>query len=229
MEAALQAAEARLRSILRDRARRDDRHRRTRAHRIAQRHGGTAVRLHGGRVVGQNIKMLMPTPHREQHDGYLKRYLTTGERRIIGIGRIVVGQRKDGTTFPMHLTIGELRSADRHYFTGFIRDLTDQQLTREPAEGAAVGSDAHVALHGAGRDGVDPGARDQPAADGDQQLPQGLPPPAARGSRASRRPRCATRSARRPTRRCAPARSSAGCASSWRVATASAASRTCPS
>src|SRR6185295_5633594 len=55
--------------------------------------------------------------------------LATGERRIIGIGRVVVGQRKDGTTFPMHLTIGELQSADRHYFTGFIRDLTDQQLT----------------------------------------------------------------------------------------------------
>ena len=71
----------------------------------------------------------MPTPHREQHDGYLKRYLTTGERRIIGIGRVVVGQRKDGTTFPMHLTVGELRLADKHYFTGFIRDLTDQQLT----------------------------------------------------------------------------------------------------
>ena len=71
----------------------------------------------------------MPTPHREQHDGYLKRYLTTGERRIIGIGRVVVGQRKDATTFPMHLTVGELRLADKHYFTGFIRDLTDQQLT----------------------------------------------------------------------------------------------------
>ena len=71
----------------------------------------------------------MPSPHREQHDSYLKRYLSTGERRIIGIGRVVVGQRKDGTTFPMHLTVGELRSAERHYFTGFIRDLTDQQLT----------------------------------------------------------------------------------------------------
>ena len=92
----------------------------------------TAERLFGYRaeeVVGRNVRMLMPTPHREQHDGYLKRYLTTGERRIIGIGRVVVGQRKDGTTFPMHLTVGELRSADKHYFTGFIRDLTDQQLT----------------------------------------------------------------------------------------------------
>jgi two-component system sensor kinase FixL len=73
--------------------------------------------------------MLMATPHHEQHDAYLKRYLTTGERRIIGIGRVVTGRRKDGTTFPMHLTVGELQLADRRYFTGFIRDLTDQQLT----------------------------------------------------------------------------------------------------
>ncbi len=92
----------------------------------------TAERLFGytmDEVAGENISRFMPTPHREQHDGYLERYLETGVRHIIGIGRIVVGQRKDGTTFPMHLTIGELRSADGHYFTGFIRDLTDQQMT----------------------------------------------------------------------------------------------------
>jgi two-component system, LuxR family, sensor kinase FixL len=92
----------------------------------------TAERLFGysmAEVAGRNISLFMPSPDREQHDGYLKRYLSTGERRIIGIGRIVVGQRKDGTTFPMHLTVGELRSAERHYFTGFIRDLTAQQLT----------------------------------------------------------------------------------------------------
>ena len=92
----------------------------------------TAERLFGyslDEVQGRNVSQLMPSPDREQHDSYLKRYLSTGERRIIGIGRIVVGQRKDGTTFPMHLTVGELRSAERHYFTGFIRDLTDQQLT----------------------------------------------------------------------------------------------------
>ncbi len=80
-------------------------------------------------AAGRNISLFMPSPDREQHDSYLERYLSTGERRIIGIGRIVVGQRKDGTTFPMHLTVGELRSAERHYFTGFIRDLTAQQLT----------------------------------------------------------------------------------------------------
>jgi two-component system sensor kinase FixL len=129
MEAALQVAEARLRSILETVPDAmiliDERGR-------VESLSTTAERLFGylaDEVVGQNIKMLMPTPHREQHDGYLKRYLATGERRIIGIGRVVVGQRKDGTTFPMHLTVGELRLADRHYFTGFIRDLTDQQLT----------------------------------------------------------------------------------------------------
>ena len=80
-------------------------------------------------VAGRNVSILMPSPYREQHDAYIERYLSTGERRIIGIGRIVVGQRKDGSTFPMHLTVGELRTGDRHHFTGFIRDLTDQQIT----------------------------------------------------------------------------------------------------
>lgn len=92
----------------------------------------TAERLFGygvDDVAGKNVSMLMPSPHRELHDGYLERYLRTGERHIIGIGRIVVGQRRDGTTFPMHLTVGELRTAAKHFFTGFIRDLTDQQMT----------------------------------------------------------------------------------------------------
>ncbi len=129
MEAALQAAQARLRSILETVPDAmiviDERGR-------VESISTTAERLFGylaDEVIGRNIRMLMPTPHREQHDSYLKRYLTTGERRIIGIGRVVVGQRKDGATFPMHLTVGELRLADKHYFTGFIRDLTDQQLT----------------------------------------------------------------------------------------------------
>lgn len=80
-------------------------------------------------VLGKNIKMLMPSPYRENHDGYLKRYLTTGERRIIGIGRVVVGERKDGSTFPMELSVGEMNSSNRRYFTGFIRDLTERQRT----------------------------------------------------------------------------------------------------
>lgn len=92
----------------------------------------TAERLFGytmDEVIGKNVSMFMPSPQREQHDTYLERYLRTGERHIIGIGRIVVGQHRDGTTFPMHLTVGELRTATKHFFTGFIRDLTDQQMT----------------------------------------------------------------------------------------------------
>jgi two-component system, LuxR family, sensor kinase FixL len=91
-----------------------------------------AERLFGYRAVevaGQNVKLLMPSPYCEEHDGYLHRYLSTGERRIIGIGRVVVGQRKDGSTFPMELAVGEMRSGTQHFFTGFIRDLTERQQT----------------------------------------------------------------------------------------------------
>jgi two-component system sensor kinase FixL len=80
-------------------------------------------------VVGKNVKMLMPSPYREGHDGYLERYLRTGERRIIGIGRVVVGERKDGSTFPMELAVGEMKSGGARFFTGFIRDLTSRQQT----------------------------------------------------------------------------------------------------
>jgi two-component system, LuxR family, sensor kinase FixL len=72
----------------------------------------------------------MPSPFREQHDEYLRRYLATGERRIIGIGRVVVGQRRNGSTFPMELSVGEAHAADQHLFTGFVRDLTERQQTR---------------------------------------------------------------------------------------------------
>jgi two-component system, LuxR family, sensor kinase FixL len=78
-------------------------------------------------AVGRNISMLMPSPYREAHDGYLERYLRTGERRIIGIGRVVVGLRKNGETFPMELAVGEFRAREARYFTGFVRDLTEQQ------------------------------------------------------------------------------------------------------
>jgi two-component system sensor kinase FixL len=77
-------------------------------------------------VVGKNVSLLMPSPYREAHDGYLERYLSTGERRIIGIGRVVVGQRKDGSTFPMELAVGEVKGEQR-FFTGFVRDLTERQ------------------------------------------------------------------------------------------------------
>jgi two-component system, LuxR family, sensor kinase FixL len=87
----------------------------------------TAERLFGYReaeVLGSNVSMLMPSPHREAHDGYLRRYLQTGERRIIGIGRVVEGQRRDGTVFPMELAVGEAQAGDHRAFTGFVRDLS---------------------------------------------------------------------------------------------------------
>ncbi|HTI66292.1 MAG TPA: PAS domain S-box protein [Caulobacteraceae bacterium] len=80
-------------------------------------------------VAGRNVSMLMPSPYREQHDGYLARYLTTGEKRIIGIGRVVVGERRDGSTFPMELSVGEMSAGSPRFFTGFIRDLTERQET----------------------------------------------------------------------------------------------------
>ena len=89
-----------------------------------------AERLFGytaAEMIGRNVDILMPSPYRENHDGYLKRYRRTGERRIIGIGRVVVGQRRDGTTFPIELAIGETQVGGRRLFTGFIRDLTEAQ------------------------------------------------------------------------------------------------------
>ncbi len=80
-------------------------------------------------AVGQNVTILMPQPDRRQHGDYMHRYLTTGQKRIIGIGRITIGQRRDGSTFPMELSVGEARTAHSRVFTGFIRDLTRRQAT----------------------------------------------------------------------------------------------------
>jgi two-component system sensor kinase FixL len=90
----------------------------------------TAERLFGfaeAELIGENVSTLMPSPDRERHDGYLARYLETGEKRIIGIGRLVTGRRRDGTTFPMELSVGEGQVGDERVFTGFIRDLTERQ------------------------------------------------------------------------------------------------------
>jgi two-component system, LuxR family, sensor kinase FixL len=106
---------------------------------VIDRHGAiqqfskAAERLFGWRAEelhGQNVRTLMPSPYREQHDEYLARYLDTGERRIIGIGRIVVGLRRNGSTFPMELSVGEVSQGGRKLFTGFVRDLTERQQTR---------------------------------------------------------------------------------------------------
>ena len=97
---------------------------------LIQSFSAAAERLFGyteAEVLGRNVSLLMPGDHRARHDRYLGHYLETGERRIIGIGRIVVGERKDGTEFPMELSVGEAHSAAGRIFTGFIRDLSDQQ------------------------------------------------------------------------------------------------------
>jgi len=93
-----------------------------------------AERLFGyasSEVAGQNVKALMPSPYREQHDGYLAHYRDTGEKRVIGKGRIVVGQRRDGSTFPMELAVGEITGGARRLFTGFVRDITERRGTEQ--------------------------------------------------------------------------------------------------
>ena len=78
-------------------------------------------------MVDQNVSMLMPAPDRDRHDEYLARYLQTGERKIIGIGREVVGRRKDGEEFPIHLAVSEVRVGKRRLFTGFIQDISQRK------------------------------------------------------------------------------------------------------
>lgn len=96
-----------------------------------------AERLFGyqeAELLGVNVSRLMPSPDRERHDAYIRRFLETGEKRIIGTGRVVFAERRDGSTFPMELSIGEASSDSRPLFTGFIRDLTERQLTEARLE-----------------------------------------------------------------------------------------------
>ncbi|MFY9342416.1 MAG: PAS domain S-box protein, partial [Planctomycetota bacterium] len=115
---------------------------------------GAALRLFGyaaGELIGQNVRVLMPEPFHSEHDGYVRRYLATGERRIIGIGREVVGRRKDGSEFPIDLSVGEGAIGGRRFFTAVIRDISERkemQLKLAQSERlAAVGELAAGVAH----------------------------------------------------------------------------------
>jgi two-component system sensor kinase FixL len=85
----------------------------------------------GAEVIGRNVNMIMPSPDHEQHDGYLARYLATGQAKIIGIGREVTGRRRDGTTLPLHLSVGEMSIGGERKFTGMLHDLSQRVQLEE--------------------------------------------------------------------------------------------------
>lgn len=100
-------------------------------------------------LIGRNVSMLMPEPYRSEHEGYVARFLTTGESRIIGVGREVMGRRKNGSVFPMHLSVGEMRVGGRPMFTGIVHDVTERrriedELARIEARTRALAQEAAV-------------------------------------------------------------------------------------
>jgi PAS domain S-box-containing protein len=121
---------------------------------IIEAYNPSAQRLFGytvSEVLGRNVSMLMPSPDREQHDSYIQHYLQTGEQKIIGIGREVTGLKKDGTRFPVHLSVGEMVSEGKRSFTGILHDLSDrvklEQRLAEQKSLAKLGEMAAVVAH----------------------------------------------------------------------------------
>ncbi|WP_300255517.1 PAS domain-containing sensor histidine kinase [Bradyrhizobium sp.] len=99
---------------------------------LIQSFSAAAERMFGytaAEAIGRNVAFLMPSPYREEHDSYIRRYIETGERRIIGGNRMVAARRKDGSTFPIELAVGEVWLGRQRFFTGFVRDLTERQET----------------------------------------------------------------------------------------------------
>jgi PAS domain S-box-containing protein len=130
-QAALEASEARFRTLVETAA---DGIITINAQGIIESVNPEAERLFGyahDELIGHNVKILMTAPDRERHDGYLARHLRTGEARIIGIGREVTGRRKDGSTFPLFLSIGEFSLDGERYFTGIVRDITERKRADE--------------------------------------------------------------------------------------------------
>lgn len=82
-------------------------------------------------LIGKNVSMLMPAPYQHEHDGYLRNYLNTGNKKIIGIGREVTGRRSDGSTFPLELAISEMEVNGQRMFTGIVRDISQRKDTEE--------------------------------------------------------------------------------------------------
>src|SRR5262245_39963670 len=114
----------------------------------------SAERLFGytrDEAIGRNVSMLMPSPDREQHAGYVRHYIETGEQKVIGIGREVIAVKKDGTRFPVHLSVGEIVSEGKRSFTGILHDLTDrvalEQRLAEQKSLAKLGEMAAVVAH----------------------------------------------------------------------------------
>jgi PAS domain S-box-containing protein len=124
-------------------------------HGVVETFNPAAERIFGyaaAEMIGQNVKMLIPEPYRSEHDGYLEHYRATGEAHIIGIGRDVRGQRKDGDTFPLRLAVSEMRLGSERHFTGIVRDITARKqielqlvAAREEAQQASTAKSAFLA------------------------------------------------------------------------------------
>lgn len=124
------------------------------SHGIVEAFNPGAERLFGymaAEIVGRSVNVLMPAPYRDEHDGYVDHYMKTGEARIIGIGREVVARRKDGTTFPVHLSVGEMSLRGERKFTGILHDLSSrvqmEAQLREQAALVRLGEMAAVIAH----------------------------------------------------------------------------------
>jgi PAS domain S-box-containing protein len=98
-----------------------------------------------GEIIGQNVKMLMPDPYREEHDRYIGNYLRTGDAKVIGIGREVEGRRKDGSTFPMDLAVSTFELDQRRFFTGIVRDITERKRAEQALKEADRRKDEFLA------------------------------------------------------------------------------------